>query len=570
MRSVTWQNNSGKHLGHHQCPKCAGLGNDTKANNLSLFQQEDGGIDGWCWKCETYFNPKEVGDMVFESSEKSTNGGTAPLDTDYSRPTMATVSTLPSKALSKRHLKASTVQRYGVKVAEDKIYYPRYQGGVLKGYKCRLLPKTFDPREGATPVGDLGISEFWGQHLFEKGNGLVIITEGEEDAMSVYQVTEEHSPKKLGYAAISVPNGVASLKKTVLENYDWLIKFDKIIFTLDQESAVQEKVREVCKLLPPRKAFIAKFAEKDASDMLQKGKDYELYKAVWNAEEYKPAGLILSSETYPAWQNRNNFQAVPLPEEWGLNKILKGLRMGGLYIVGAGTGVGKTTMLKILQLHLWRSTDHNVGVIALEEPLCDSIGLLMGLYMNKRIHLEDTNTPVEQERVVWEKLFNDNRFVFETGFGALTETDLYDKIRYMVRVQGCKYIFIDHLTILTDMFGDGKGTKLEQTSKLMAAIKNLTQELECAIIAVSHVRKRDEQMRSYEEGAIPSLDSLYGAAAIKQYSDAVVVISRDQREEPSVSTYHVIKNRLSGRLGPGNPLVYNYETGWLEKVKEVM
>jgi replicative DNA helicase len=142
------------------------------------------------------------------------------------------------------------------------------------------------------------------------------------------------------------------------------------------------------------------------------------------------------------------------------------------------------------------------------------------------------------------------------------------KYVYVVRVQGCKYIFIDHLTILTDMFGDGKGSKIEQTAKLVAGIKNLTQELDCAIIAVSHVRKRGEDNKGYEEGAVPSLDSLYGAAAIKQYSDAVISIARDQREEPSITTYHVLKNRLSGKLGAGNPLTYNYNTGWLEEQKE--
>jgi twinkle protein len=569
MKSTQNQKNEGTHLGHCKCPNCAKVGKDRKGNNLSLFRQKDGSIDGWCWGCETYFNSKDVEDMTFDLNDKPLSASTQPIHSEE-RLTLASVNSLPNKAITKRCLKASTIQKYGVKVTEEKIFYPRYQENILKGYKCRKLPKIFDPREGATPVGDIGSKEFWGQNLFEKGNGLVIITEGEEDAMSVFQATEENSPKHTGYAAVSVPNGVGSLRKTVLENYDWLIKFDKIIFAMDQQPEVLEKVREVSRLLPPRKAFIAKFSEKDASDMLQKGKVYELYKAIWNAEEYKPEGLILSSETWDVWQNRNNFEAVPIPEEWGLNSTLKGIRLGGLYTVGAGTGVGKTTMLKILQLHLWRSTNHNIGVIALEEPLCDSIGMLMGLYLNKRIHVDNVDIDPEKQKEVWLKLFGDNRFVFEQGFGALTEENLYDKIRYMVRVQGCKYIFIDHLTILTDMFGDGKGTKLEQSAKLVAAIKNLTQELDCAIIQVSHVRKRDESSRSYEEGAVPSLDSLYGAAAIKQYSDAVLVIARDQRENPSVTTYHVIKNRLSGHLGHGNPLTYNFETGWLEKIKEVL
>jgi twinkle protein len=555
---IKQEKKSGKHIGHFACPSCQDAGKDKKGNNMSVYELEDGEHDGYCWSCESYYNSQDIDDLGLVTStpkpvEKKVNQSI----------TMTDIQSTGPKALKLRHIGLDTVKKYGVRSIDDKTFYPRFTEGNLTGYKQRNINKTFGE------VGDMSTSEFWGQQLFNGGR-LLIITEGEEDAMSAYQMTANESPKKTGYAAVSVPNGAKSLKKTVLANYEWLVKFEKIIFAMDQEPDVLKSVKEVCGLLPPKQAFIASFDEKDANDMLKAGKSYDFYKSVWNANEYTPEGIILSSSTWDAWKNRDNYDSVPLPNEWGLNEITKGIRLGGLYTIGAGTGVGKTTMLKILQLHLWNHTDHGVGIIALEEPLCDSVGALMGLHMKKVLNVDASNVSEADQKKAWKELFSEDRFVFEQGFGALTEDELYDKIRYMVRVKGCKYIFIDHLTILTDMFGDGKGSKIEQTARLVAGIKNLTQELDCAIIQVSHVRKRDDKSMSYEEGAIPGLDSLYGAAAIKQYSDAVITISRDQREEPSITTYHVIKNRLSGRLGAGYPLTYNYNTGWLEVKEEVM
>lgn len=550
---------SGTHQKHRACPKCQDNGKDKKGNNMSVYCDDEGNMDGWCWSCETYYTSEDLANL---NEESVTPKVTSPTERRGFMEIKDVIS-LSWKPIKHRKIDINVATKYGVKFDGERTFYPRYTNGQLTGFKQRNMDKTFGQ------VGDMSTSEFWGQNLFNKDK-VLIITEGEEDAMAAYHMTEASSPRGTGYACVSVPNGCKSLEKTVKANYDWLVGFERIIFAMDQEPEVLEKVKEVCQLLPPKQAFIAKFDEKDANDMLKNGKTYEFYKAIWNASEYTPEGIILGSDTWNVWQERNNYESVPLPEEWGLNSIMQGIRMGGLYTIGAGTGVGKTTMLKILQLHLWRSTEDSIGIIALEEPLCDSVGMLMGLYLNKRLHVESEDVSEELQKSTWEKLFGEDRFIFEQGFGALTENDLYDKIRFMVRAKGAKYIFIDHLTILTDMFGDGKGNKIEQTARLVAGIKNLTQELDCAIIQVSHVRKRGDNLSSYEEGAVPGLDSLYGAAAIKQYSDAVISIARDQREEPSVTTYHVIKNRLSGKLGQGNSLTYNYDTGWLEKQEEIL
>ncbi|MCK5644530.1 MAG: hypothetical protein KAJ19_27275, partial [Gammaproteobacteria bacterium] len=64
------------------------------------------------------------------------------------------------------------------------------------------------------------------------------------------------------------------------------------------------------------------------------------------------------------------------------------------------------------------------------------------------------------------------------------------------------------------------------------------------------------------------LDALYGSSSIKNYSNAVITIQRDQRVHNSPVYYHVVKNRLTGILGKSGPIGYSSDTGRLEEYKE--
>lgn len=555
----TFKQEAGMFVLKTACPSCRKEGRDNSGNNFAVYKQKDGSYDGTCFSCSFYSKCNSSGDINGDDKQCET------IEVKILQPTN-NVNSMPSITLLDRNIKQDVTEFYGVKseVVDGKEiarYYPVTRKGKKTGYKKRTLPKDF------SATGDTKDSDMFGQSKFSSGGRLLIITEGEEDTLAAYRICAYKSPKKIGYATVSIPTGINNAVKTVKKHLEWIESFDKVVFCFDQEEAALEIANECAGLLEPGKGHIARFSENDASAMCMAKKFTEFYNAIWQAEKITPDGLITSSSTWDAWKERNNYQSVSLPEEWGLDKVLGGIRIGGLYTIGAGTGVGKSTLFKILQLNLWRKTEDNIGVIALEEPLCDSIGMLMGLYLNKRIHIEEGLVTEQEERKAWEALFSDDRFVFEQAFGALDDDAMVRKIRFMVNGQGCKYIFLDHLTALTDMYGDGKGSKVEQTARLVAKLKSLTQELDCAIIMISHLRKRGDDAKSYEQGAVPGLDSLYGAAAIKQYSDAVISISRDQREEGGGATqYHVLKNRLSGHLGAGNKMVYNFTTGWMEKM----
>lgn len=541
------------------CPECVSMGKDTKGDNLVVYKKSSGSYDATCFSCGHWTRCDQEGVETEHNKMDIKIGNMGKMDT---------INKLPSITLSDRRISQTHTHLYGVKSEvvggkEVKRYYPVTKGGQVTGYKCRTLPKTF-----GGSVGDCKAdSELFGQSLFKAGGKLIIVTEGEEDALAAHAITKHMSRNGRGYSAVSITSGVNTAIKSISNNIEYLQSFDKVVFCFDNEPKAQEMALKCCELLEPGKAYNMTLPLKDASDMCIEKKFSEFMDSLSRARSITPQGLVLSSDTWDAWQNRFNFESVPLPQEWELNETMAGIRLGGLYTIGAGSGVGKSTMLKMLQLHLFENTEDGIGVIALEEPLCDSIGLLMGLKLNKRLQDPLCKSTEQEQKEAWNYLFSGDRFVFEQAFGAVDENSLFNKIRFMVKGKGCKYIFLDHLTALTDMYGNGSGSKIEQTANLVAKIKSLTQELDCAIILVSHLRKRSDESRSYEEGAVPNMDSLQGSGAVKQYSDCVITISRDMREEPSSTQYHVIKNRLTGKLGKSAKLTFDFKTGWMKPLE---
>lgn len=478
---------------------------------------------------------------------------------------------LSSFGIEDRRISKATCDFYGIKGLYDENgveierYYPIYKQGKLSGYKKRVMPKDFTKGRIGDTSGEL---ELFGQHLFTSGR-VVIVTAGEEDAMAAYEMTKYKSKVNKGIASVSLPNGCNS--KALKDNLQWFSKFEKIIFAVDQEDEKDlADAEQFCQLFKPGIAFIARFSEKDASDMCRAGKFTEFYDSLFQAKEYTPAGIIRAEDTWDAWVKRDDYDAVPFPPTWGLSKYGDILRLGSLITIGAGTGQGKTTLFKELEHHIYRTTDYNIGIIHLEEPVCDTVGGLMSIHVNKRLGLPNHGISEEAQKKVWEELFSGGRFMLDQAFGHLDADGLANKIRYMAHSGGCKFIFVDHLSALTSMYGtDAGGSKNEKTEKLVITLQMLTQELKICIVLASHVRKRSDAVKSYENGAIPDLDSLYGSSSIKNYSDAIMVIQRDQSQERSPVVYHVIKNRLAGELGRGNDLTFNYDSGRIEEMNKI-
>lgn len=546
MVKIAIRKESGQFLGHTPCEACG------SKDNRGVWEDADGSFNSYCFGChakeQNIEEPTEYAKQVTNTSP--------PQD---STEALNRISNLESIEIPERRLAKETTEKYEVKSycvdgKEKKRAYPYFKEGKLTGYKVRELPKKF------YSVGDMrGELELFGQCRFKSGGRMLVITAGEEDAMSAYQMLKGHSKSGRGWPCVSLRS--AGDMKGFKANLEWIDSFESVIFAVDQEELDFGYAKEMLALLTPGKGKIAKFSENDASDMLVKGKGREFWASIWEAIDETPSGIVKTEDLWSLWKDRGNYEYVSFPECWGMNSWNYGLYCPSLFVLTAGTGVGKSSVMKTLQLHLFKSTDAGIGVITMEEPVSLCTGILMGMHLERRITLPDVVVSEDTIKKAHDELFNDGRFVFCENVGIRTPEDLYAKIRYMANAKDCKYIFLDHLTAIVNKF-NGSGNKNDYTELLVNTLNDLSQELGICIVLVSHVRKTgDDSGKTYETGKVPTEDSIFGSSSIKQYSHCTIAISRDKTQDPSITHIHILKDRISGKTGKSNPLEFCGERG---------
>jgi twinkle protein len=227
-----------------------------------------------------------------------------------------------------------------------------------------------------------------------------------------------------------------------------------------------------------------------------------------------------------------------------------------LVTLTAETGVGKTSVLKEIQHHILQEVpDVGIGILHLEEPNDDTALGLMSITANKPLHLPDVREHIETEelREYFDLTLNNDRVIMWDHFGSNQIDTVIATIRYMHNM-GCKYIFLDHLSILvSDQNGDERKQLDEATTKL----KTLCMELRIAVVAVIH-QNRDGKIR--------------GTAGVEQLSNIVIKMTRDIENKDNfirnVTVLNVQKNRFCGRTGPGGYVFYEGETGRLRELTD--
>jgi twinkle protein len=137
----------------------------------------------------------------------------------------------------------------------------------------------------------------------------------------------------------------------------------------------------------------------------------------------------------------------------------------------------------------------------------------------------------------------------------------------LAKALDCKYIFLDHLSIVVSAMEEG-GDERKLIDRTMTLLRTLVQETGIGLIIVSHLKRPDG--KGHEEGAQTSLNQLRGSHAIAQLSDMVIGLERNQQgDTPNETVFRVLKNRFSGETGEAGSLFYNTDTGRLTEVPTI-
>jgi len=456
--------------------------------------------------------------------------------------------------ISDRKLTYKTVEFYRVLQQDDKHYYPYYKDGKLAAVKTRLPDKAGFPWSGSP-----GGVELFGQNLFPAGGNTVTIVEGELDALSAYQMLNEPV-----VSVCSASTAVADLKR----NYEWVNTFKKIVFAFDNDKAGQEAQVKAASLFDPKKVRIMKLSHhKDASDYLQNNNIKEFYEQHRTAGPFTPDGIVSGSSIYDLLLRKPEYESVNYPWD-GVNDYTYGLRTGELVTLIAGTGVGKTQFLRELVYGLLNNTSANLGMLFLEEPIRDTGLGLMSVHANKRLYLPDAEYTKDEFDDAYKATVGSGKIFLYDSFGSNSIDRILGTIRYLVRALDCKYIILDHISIVVS--DQSNGDERRALDEIATKLKTLTVELSICIIMAAHLR-RQPNGQSHEEGAAVSLSDIRGTAGIGQLSNIILGLERNtQADDPAerhIVRVRVVKNRFSGMTGLATHLRYHTESGRLIEEK---
>ena len=158
----------------------------------------------------------------------------------------------PIKALKHKPIPVDICQRYGVRVALDeqtgseitRVYYPYYDdSNSVVGYKIRTIPKEFHA-EGQTSKVKL-----FGQQLFDdKQRKMLIITEGEDDALSVATMLQMRGKD---YPVVSISSGAntTTVGADIKHNYEYIVSHETVMLCFDNDKVGQAYAKIVAEFL---------------------------------------------------------------------------------------------------------------------------------------------------------------------------------------------------------------------------------------------------------------------------------------------------------------------------------
>jgi len=455
----------------------------------------------------------------------------------YSRPSNSTPSlnefeAHPIRELQSRKLSHATCEYFNVRVGVNTtdgttpIYhlYPYLDDEKsLTGFKYRSV----EDKKFMT-VGSVKANQMFGIDKIKPKGKKLFITEGELDCMSIYQALKESSSIDWEPAVISIPLGTKSTIQAITENFELIDSYEQIVLVFDQDAPGKEATKEACKILAG-KVYIASLSENDPNAMLMAGKSSDLKWAVLtNARKYQPDGIINAKDTWDRYKESSDMPCYPYPPTMpDLNQKMYGARPGSIVTVTAGSGSGKTQFLRELKYHYLNTTDEKIADISLEEDVSDTVGGMLSLHLNKRITLPDVDISEQEEKDAFDHVFGSGRVTYYDFFGGMDDDNLFSKLRYLT-ANNHKFIFLDHLSIIVSQYASDGGER-ERIDTIMTKLAKLVKETGAIIFLVVHLKKAESSSKSFELGAVPTLDDLRGSAAIKQLSWDVIGLSRPQQ-----------------------------------------
>lgn len=538
-----------------QCPKCAAQGRDNSCDNLAVYS------DGhkFCFACEHFVK----GNM--------TNEDHTPRPPREFTPVHGECEAIPDRGINEK-----TARKFGYQTIRrnNEVFHASavYRQGELVGQHIRGSGKRF--KWLGSPKG----CEMFGQHLFAGGKS-VTITEGEIDAMTVYQVNG-------GFPVVSLPNGVQSAVRSIKDNLEWINGFNEIVIMFDNDEPGQKAAKEVAALLAGGKAKIANLGgHKDANEAYLANDSKAIVNAFYNATSWSPDEILHISQVTEDTNSPEEVWEYP----WdNMTERLLGQKTSELILWSSGTGSGKSTILRqVAHHHL--AQGRSLGMIMLEESPMETKEDLISLQMGKPVRIVRQQRQLNELRAKMgkppiaainaeytpeeyaeaEAWLNAKDLHLYNHLGHNAVQNIKSRMEHMAVSQGLQVIMLDHITALaTGLLTDANNNERLIIDDLLLFMRSLAERTGVHFDIVSQLKKSD---KAFEEGSRITLQDLKGSGNLGSVPNTIISLERNRQDKDPIVANTTLLRCLKGRNMPGasgiaGALYYDKETSLLTEV----
>jgi len=519
-----------------QCPSCLDSGKD----NLAVYA--DGST--FCFACEYTSRPEKSMNNVKNTSSGVLYGlparGISPEVCEFANYQVTQYTGSIGYGNKARQLLNETVHKANFEDKNGEVIFSKIRTRE-KEFKC---------------VGDTkAVSEtLYLANKYEPNDKLfIVVTEGEIDALSILEVMG------IQYPVVSLPNGAQGAEKTLRANVEYLSGFKHIVLGFDNDEAGRKAAETCVDIFEPGKVRVAHWTEKDANEMLMKGKKDLISKCIWNAEHIKVEGIISFDEITEDQIKELAVvgEELPFPH---LSDMIGGLRPSSITTLVAREKAGKSSFTRELALGMIQK-GRKVGLLYLEESAIKEALTFVAMKMNMPVwQLEAKLQAPEMIKIVQNELakFKDSGIYIYDHKGVIDTDSVYNKISYMVKGLGCDIIILDNLSITIAGLG-ANADERKSIDALMFKLVKFVNNTKISLINVVHAVKNRRDAEGNDSESITRAD-VHGSGAFAKFSHVMIGLEKDGNDTVKVK---ILANRFKGIEGYADTLHYNRDTGRL-------
>ena len=535
-------------------------------DGLQVFEgKKKGEYNGYCFACSTFVPDPYQDKPVGYSPPKITKSA------EQVAEELNEIDGYQVLDVTSRKLKAKTLEHFGVKVSTSEtdgktptaMFFPYTKKGQRTAYKAKLL----DPKR-MWIVGDFKEVDLFGwEQAIASGSKKLFITEGEPDALALYQALRTKSAgtkwEHLEPAVVSLQSGSSSASTLAIIAKEIQAIFKEVVLVFDSDDAGEKAIEAAKQVLPRSKS--ARIPGKDANDCVVKGKSLALANAVlWQDAQPKNSRIIWASSLI---EEARNPPVYGLSWPWkGLTDMTRGIRRGETYYLGAGVKMGKSEMVNSFGAHLIKEHKTKVFMAKPEEANAKTVKMVAGKMVGRHFH--DPTLPFDNDAFDEAMAIIDDKLAILNLYQHLGWNSLRQDIVEAVN-EGCTDVFIDPITNLVNGIAAGETDRVLQD--IAQDLSAMSKDLGFTAYIFCHL-KAPLAGASHERGGSVLSSQFSGSRAMMRSCNMMMGLEGNKdpdlpAEERNIRSLVLLEDREFGESGKVR-LYWDRKTGLFKELEE--